>query len=506
MNKEIRAEVQRLSGLDKSTCSLLLSGLERVFQEEVIHMTTIKLDGLGLFVPHKHPEYLQDDPASGQVLLYPPRITCRFQPQGETAPGVSVSVPASGGASIERIQLSTLLADYVKLTPEQADAFLRALIQSTISHLQAGEEVTWTNFGTFRIVNFRDGASSRIAWVIDDKMREQINAPFSCFEPVPVGQMEVKPEVPEEETTDSSESVDTEVDEPLAEVPAEVPEEPQVLSEPEEEPIEAPEVTESQNETVEAPEEETPVIVPEAAQEEVPEEPLPESPRETPQEEAEKGQETLNGPAQIVQKQHKSLRKWIFAGIIFLFLIIICNICASLLPTKSEVKQHPEAEESAVVASAEVPVEEPAEESAEEPDEETNAESNEDPAEQSSEPQTSVPAALPVEISSDSESAAAAQTTPAKSTVQMYWLTDDGERRTERVQPGDRLTLMAQRLYGNKAFWVYLYEVNKDQLKSPNNVTAGMNLYLPDPIYWQIDATNDTSVQTALRRAAKLVQ
>jgi hypothetical protein len=65
---------------------------------------------------------------------------------------------------------------------------------------------------------------------------------------------------------------------------------------------------------------------------------------------------------------------------------------------------------------------------------------------------------------------------------------------------------MAQRLYGNKAFWVYLYEVNKDQLKSPNNVTAGMNLYLPDPIYWQIDATNDTSVQTALRRAAKLVQ
>jgi nucleoid-associated protein YgaU len=498
MNKEIRAEVQRLSGLDKSTCSLLLSGLERVFQEEVIHMTTIKLDGLGLFVPHKHPEYLQDDPASGQVLLYPPRITCRFQPQGETAPGVSVSVPASGGASIERIQLSTLLADYVKLTPEQADAFLRALIQSSISHLQAGEEVTWTNFGTFRIVNFRDGASRRIAWVIDDKMREQINAPFSCFEPVPVGQMEVKPEAPEEETIDSSESVDPEVDEPLAEVPAEEPEEPQVLTEPEEEPNETPEVTESQDETVEAPEEETPVIVPEAAPEEVPEEPLQESPQETPQEEAEKGQETLNGPAQIVQKQHKSLRKWIFAGIIFLFLIIICNICASLLPTKSEVKQHTEAEEPAVVASAEAPVEESAEEPTEESAEEPNEESAEQPA--------SVPVALPEEISSDSESAAAALTTPAKSTVQMYWLTDDGERRTERVQPGDRLTLMAQRLYGNKAFWVYLYEVNKDQLKSPNNVTVGMNLYLPDPVYWQIDATNDTSIQTALRRAAKLVQ
>jgi nucleoid-associated protein YgaU len=111
----------------------------------------------------------------------------------------------------------------------------------------------------------------------------------------------------------------------------------------------------------------------------------------------------------------------------------------------------------------------------------------------------------PAEVATDSESAAAAQTLPAQPSAQMYQLGPDGQRLKERVQPGDRLTLMARRLYGHKAFWVYIYEVNKDRLKSPNNVAVGMDLYLPDPAYWQIDADNEASVQTALRRASKLV-
>jgi hypothetical protein len=88
----------------------------------------------------------------------------------------------------------------------------------------------------------------------------------------------------------------------------------------------------------------------------------------------------------------------------------------------------------------------------------------------------------------------------------MYLTDAQGQRRTERVQPGDRLTLMARRLYGHKAFWVYIYEVNREQLSSPNNVTAGMTLYLPSPEYWQIDSASEASVQTALRRAAKVAE
>jgi nucleoid-associated protein YgaU len=416
MNKEIRAEVQRLSGLDKATCSLLLSGLERVFQEEVIHLTAIALEGLGTFVPHKHPEYLQDDVASGQVMLYPPRITCRFQPA--TSPTADVEHP-----QIDTTRLAALLADYVKLSAEQAAAFMHALVQTTVAHLQAGEEVSWTGFGTFRVVNFRDGASCRVAWVIDDKMREQINAPFSCFEPVPVGAIETQPE---------------------PEVPAEP--EPEAPADPE---------------SLEEPEPEAPEVAP-------PTDSAPELPPEA---------------AEITPKQHKSARKWIFTGIIFLFLVIICNICAVLLPTGDSQTEGPtapvaalEPQDTALAISEEADEAEPAaapEVIDDDPDEEVEADEEE--------PEAQAPASG------------------------VYRLDTAGNPLKERVQPGDRLTLMAKRLYGHKAFWVYIYEVNRDQLKSPNNVTAGMDLYLPNPEYWHIDSASEPSVQTALRRASQLM-
>jgi hypothetical protein len=111
------------------------------------------------------------------------------------------------------------------------------------------------------------------------------------------------------------------------------------------------------------------------------------------------------------------------------------------------------------------------------------------------------PEALP-----EAEAVSEATAVRATASAEMYLLDADGRQRTERVEPGDRLTLMARRLYGHKAFWVYIYEVNRDRLTSPDNVTAGMTLRLPDPAYWQIDSASEASVQTALRRAAKVAE
>jgi nucleoid DNA-binding protein/nucleoid-associated protein YgaU len=441
MNKEIRAEVQRLSGLDKATCSVLWSGLERVFREEVIHGVTIDIEGLGTFLPHKHPEYLQDDPASGQVMLYPPRITCRFRPADAATPVVA---PAEAAAPhLQRPQLAALIGDYVKHTADEAERFLTALVEATVLRLQAGEEVTWTGFGTFRIVNFRDGESHRVAWVVDDKMRDGINSPFSCFEPVAVGQMEVAP-------------TPSEPEEPAA--PLETP---------------APADDAEADTTLPSEPEEPTVVEPEAKDE------GPENVSQHPEE-----------PSEIAPKRRMSARKWIFGGIIFLFLIIICNICAPHLSSKKEVAADTVAilvdsttegvADSVAVCIADTAVR----------------------AEEDSVPDwdEELPPVAP-------EPQAVSEATAARATVaaEMYLLDADGQRRTERVQPGDRLTLMARRLYGHKAFWVYIYEVNRDQLASPNNVTAGMTLNLPNPEYWQIDSASETSVQTALRRAAKLV-
>ncbi len=48
------------------------------------------------------------------------------------------------------------------------------------------------------------------------------------------------------------------------------------------------------------------------------------------------------------------------------------------------------------------------------------------------------------------------------------------------VESGDRLTLLAQKAYGSKVFWVYLFEANRDVLKSPNVLPAGARIKIPE--------------------------
>ncbi len=44
---------------------------------------------------------------------------------------------------------------------------------------------------------------------------------------------------------------------------------------------------------------------------------------------------------------------------------------------------------------------------------------------------------------------------------------------------GSRLTLLAQEYYGDKVFWVYIYEANKDRMENPNRLQAGMKIRIP---------------------------
>lgn len=70
------------------------------------------------------------------------------------------------------------------------------------------------------------------------------------------------------------------------------------------------------------------------------------------------------------------------------------------------------------------------------------------------------------------------------------------------VNDGEWLASIALKLYGNKVFWGYLYEVNRDMLHSPDDVKAGMELYLPNKEYYHIDSTNVQSIQKAAKLSA----
>lgn len=82
-HKEFLGEVQKKCNLDKPTCSALLAAMEKLMVEEAVSLVTVEMEGLGQFVSSKHPEFIQENPVSGEVVLYPPRITYRFQSQVE---------------------------------------------------------------------------------------------------------------------------------------------------------------------------------------------------------------------------------------------------------------------------------------------------------------------------------------------------------------------------------------------------------------------------------------
>jgi nucleoid DNA-binding protein/nucleoid-associated protein YgaU len=71
------------------------------------------------------------------------------------------------------------------------------------------------------------------------------------------------------------------------------------------------------------------------------------------------------------------------------------------------------------------------------------------------------------------------------------------QRRTVVVERGDRLNLFALKYYGNKVFWVYIYQYNQSKLGNPDNIPVGVELIIPAANEYQIDANNPASVRKA---------
>ncbi len=72
-----------------------------------------------------------------------------------------------------------------------------------------------------------------------------------------------------------------------------------------------------------------------------------------------------------------------------------------------------------------------------------------------------------------------------------------------RLEAGKRLTLLAQEYYGNKVFWVYIYEANKAQIKNPNTILAGTKIRIPKADPAVINAKDPESVRIAKEKETK---
>jgi hypothetical protein len=60
---------------------------------------------------------------------------------------------------------------------------------------------------------------------------------------------------------------------------------------------------------------------------------------------------------------------------------------------------------------------------------------------------------------------------------------------------------LAEKYYGNSVFWVYIYDANKEKLKSPINVPRGIELEIPDLSEYDVDVNDSLEIRRAILRA-----
>ncbi|MDR3250297.1 MAG: HU family DNA-binding protein [Tannerella sp.] len=75
-----------------------------------------------------------------------------------------------------------------------------------------------------------------------------------------------------------------------------------------------------------------------------------------------------------------------------------------------------------------------------------------------------------------------------------------------RMTAGTSLTQIALEHYGDKVFWVYIYDYNKSRIKDFNNIAVGTELRLPPAKTYGINAKDKSSVNKARQKQAELLK
>ncbi len=65
----------------------------------------------------------------------------------------------------------------------------------------------------------------------------------------------------------------------------------------------------------------------------------------------------------------------------------------------------------------------------------------------------------------------------------------------EPMHEGSRLTWMSKRFYGDKRFWPYIYDANRDQIVNPSNIEVGTPIRVPRLTQAQMDTTNSAAME-----------
>lgn len=81
------------------------------------------------------------------------------------------------------------------------------------------------------------------------------------------------------------------------------------------------------------------------------------------------------------------------------------------------------------------------------------------------------------------------------------------EKQTETIILGEgkTLRLLSLELFGDKAFWVYIYQENIDIIPNPNIVSSGLKLKIPDIDKYFIKKDDSESISKAIQEGIRML-
>ena len=434
---QLETSLQLWRALCQQVEQRLLSGLSLTFPE------------IGEWKLEEHREYVART-ADGKQWLIPPRLTLGLRP-----------VEDRGVTSLSIDLLRDALSEATHVSAEQVATWLRAIPTLWRALYDEGIQIVWAGLGSFTPITAESGERSGYRFLPSEALCAALNKPFSMFAPVEVAPSSSSPDLELREIDQLDQLTKVEPIEVLFAPRESIQEE--AVTPPVVEEVVEPVVTEEPQQP------ESPAVV---VEEEILQAPADETPIEAPQSAP---SAAVTAPVEedpfVDQEAHPRMLVWVFValGIAMAFCLFIYLL--SIQP-ELEMKDKASAAVEAVQPSPAPAV--PAV-----------------PAQTIDETDTLQTTSIATQEEATSSVA------PSEAVVSTASSAAETIERV-RLRPGDRLSRLALKKYGNKAFWVYIYEENRAQLKDPDNIPVGAVITLPAASKYQINAGDTNSINRAL--------
>ena len=438
-----------LSAVQLETSQQLWRALCQQVEQRLLSGLSLTFPEIGEWKLEEHREYVART-ADDKQWLIPPRLTLGLRP-----------VEDRGVTSLSIDLLRDALAEATHVSAEQVATWLRAIPTLWRALYDEGIQIVWAGLGSFTPITAESGERSGYRFLPSEALCAALNKPFSMFAPVEVAPSSAGSDLELREIDQLDQLTKVEPIEVLFAPRESIQEE-----------VVTPPVVEEVVEPVVADEPQQPDSPAAVVEEEILPAPVDEAPIEAPQPAPSvAGTAPTEEDPFIDQEAHPRMMVWVFValGIAMAFCLFIYLL--SIQP-ELEMKDKASAAVEAVQPSPAPVV--PAV-----------------PAQTASEPDTLQTASIATqEVSTASVAPSEDVASTASSAAETI------ER--VRLRPGDRLSRLALKKYGNKAFWVYIYEENRAQLKDPDNIPVGAVITLPAASKYQINAGDTNSINRAL--------